>query len=189
MAYLFLGTATNTAGARTSALTQFFRTLYLNGLQSPEFLTDKDWAQINTARQTWPTTKIQLCYWHLRRAVKKRLADSSVNTNIYDAEYANREVNFIDVNFHPFPRDQSTGIRSSQNCDVCFCPRELRETILEIISYHFHLHPLLPNDNNQYLTENEIWLLSVREMYGFCVTNDLKNVWAYMWMNWYEKRH
>jgi len=178
------------AGARTSALTQFFRTLYLNSLQSPEFfMTDKDWAQINTARQTWPTTKIQLCYWHLRRAVKKRLADSSVNTNIYDAEYANREVNFIDVNFHPFPRDQSTGIRSSQNCDVCFCPRELRETILEIISYHFHLHPLLPNDNNQYLTENDIWLLSVREMYGFCVTNDLKNVWAYMWMNWYEKRH
>jgi len=45
MAYLFLGTATNTAGARTSALTQFFRTLYLNGLQSPEFfLMDKDWA-------------------------------------------------------------------------------------------------------------------------------------------------
>jgi len=67
--------------------------------------------------------------------------------------------------------------------------QELRETILEIISYHFHLHPLLPNDNNQYLTENEIWLLSVWEMYGFCVTNDLKNVWAYMWMNWYEKRH
>ena len=60
---------------------------------------DKDWAQINAARQTWPTTKIQLCYWHLRRAVKKRLADSSVNTSIYDAKYANREVNLIDVNF------------------------------------------------------------------------------------------
>ena len=90
MAYLFLDTPANTAGAQTSALTQFFSTLYANGLQSPEFfLTDKDWAQINTAQQTWSTTKIQLCYWHLRRAVKKRLADSSVNTIIYDAESAN----------------------------------------------------------------------------------------------------
>src|SRR6185312_8103495 len=83
--------------------------------------------------------------------------DSSVNTNIYNAESANREVDFVDVNFHPFPRNQNTGTRSSQNCDIRFFPRELRETILELISYHFHLHPLLPNDNNQYLTENEAY--------------------------------
>src|SRR5207237_2673811 len=123
MAYLFLGTAANTTGARTSALTQFFSTLYQNGLQSPEFfLTDKDWPQINAAKQTWPTTKIQLCYWHLRRAVKKRLADSSVNTNIYDAEYANREVNIVDINFNTIRSDANKDIHSRKNCDIRFCP-------------------------------------------------------------------
>ena len=56
-----------------------------------------------------------------------------------------------------------------------------------MIVYHFHLHPLIPNDQNQFLSAGDIWLLSVREMYEFCHQKDLKNVWAYMWTNWYQK--
>src|SRR5438132_6796911 len=42
---------------------------------------------------------------------------------------------------------------------------------------------------NEYLTIDELWLLSVREMYDFCVQHDLKCVWAYMWANWYKKEN
>jgi len=191
MAYLFLDNTKKDNGVRTAILVEFFKALHDNGLHSPDFfLTDKDLSQINAAYQVWPSIKIQLCLWHLKRAVAKRLADSSVSKiNTYNAELAKESVNFIDLDFHPFPKNHNTGVRSSNNCDMRFCPKELRETIVEKMAYHFHLHPLIPNDANQYLMDNEIWLLSVHEMYEFCVQHDLKNVWAYLWMNWYQKTH
>src|SRR5437016_1805234 len=87
------------------------------------------------------------CLWQLKKAVKKRLADSSIpKKNIYDSEFARTQTTFIDADFHPFPRDNVTGIRSTSSVDQRFCPKELREKILEIIAYHFHLHPLIPTD-------------------------------------------
>ena len=48
--------------------------------------------QINAAHQVWPSTKIQLCLWHLKRAVAKWLADSSITkTNSYNAELAKKQ--------------------------------------------------------------------------------------------------
>ena len=44
---------------------------------------DKDWAQINATQQTWPTTKVQLCYWHLQRAVKKKDLLTAQSTQIF----------------------------------------------------------------------------------------------------------
>lgn len=190
MAYLFLDGSKKDNGVRTSILLEFFNGLHTNGLEPDFFLTDKDWSQINAAREVWPSAKVQLCLWHLKRAIRKRLADSSVfKTNNYNAELARADADFINVDFHPFPRDSNTGTRSNENCDLRFCPNEYRDIILEKITYHFHLHPLIPDDTNQLLSDDEIWLLSVREMYDLCVLHDLKNVWAYMWTNWYQKNH
>ena len=44
------------------------------------FLTDKDFAQINAARFTWPRSKIQLCKWHIKRAIFTRLSSNKVTT-------------------------------------------------------------------------------------------------------------
>jgi hypothetical protein len=60
---------------------------------------------------------------------------------------------------------------------------------LELIVKHFHLHPLIPNDDNKYFSMDEIWIASVKEIYNFCVKNDLRYVWGYMWTNWYQKEH
>jgi len=188
LAYLFLDNSKKGDGVRTLILAGFFNSLKHKELSPEFFLTDKDFAQINAALQVWPSTKIQLCLWHIERAINKRLADGSIpKTNSYNAELANTETNLVDVNFHPFPVDRNTGIRSIINCDQKFCPKEFRDAILNMIIYHFHLHPLIPNDQNQFLSTNDIWLLSVQEMYRFCVQNDLKNVWAYLWTNWYQR--
>ena len=40
-------------------------------------LMDKDFAQISAASQIWPNVKIQLCYWHFKKALKKQLADNT----------------------------------------------------------------------------------------------------------------
>ena len=86
-------------------------------------------------------------------------------TNSYNAELANTGTNLVDINFHPFPVDRNTGIHSiiNINCDQKFCPKEFRDAILNMIIYHFHLHPLIPNDQNQFLSTNDIWLLSVQD--------------------------
>ena len=72
MAYLFLNNAKKSDGIRTAILTEFFHSLKQYGLTNLRFfLTDKDWAQINAAQQIWPNVKVQLCLWHLKKAVKK----------------------------------------------------------------------------------------------------------------------
>jgi len=185
MAYLFLDNSKKEDGVRTSIFFNYFNALHLKELCPDFFLTDKDWAQINAASRVWPSTKIQLCLWHVKRAIGKRLADSSISKrNNYNAAAARADADFIDESFHPFVRDS---IRSEVNCDPRFCPKEFRNTILDMIVYHFHLHPMIPNDQNQYFTVDEIWFTSVQEMYQFCVQKDLRNVWAYMWTNWYQK--
>jgi len=93
-------------------------------------------------------------------------------------------VDFIDDTFVP--------LISNNNCDKKgfeFCPKNLREKVLELIVKHFHLHPLIPNDDNKYFSINEIWIVSVKEMYSFCVEYDLRHVWGYLWTNWYQKEY
>ncbi|PKC14534.1 hypothetical protein RhiirA5_284221, partial [Rhizophagus irregularis] len=61
-----------------------------------------------------------------------------------------------------------------------------REDILKLITRHLHLHPLIPNENNEYFSTNEIWVISVKEMYDFVLNMILG---MYMWTNWYQKDH
>jgi len=183
LAYLFLDNAKKSDGIRKAILCEFFQSLKEGGLTNLKlFLTDKDWAQINAALQVWPNIKVQLCLWHLKKAVSKRLADNTLpKVNNYSAGFAKMSVEFIDDNFVPFNNRDKKGFE--------FCPKHLREEVLELIVKHFHLHSLIPNDDNKYLSIDEIWITSVKEMYSFCVKYDLRYVWGYMWINWYEKKH
>lgn len=62
----------------------------------------------------------------------------------------------------------------------------MRTTVLNLVEQHMHLHPLIPNITGKFLTEHEIWTNSVKEMYEFCASNNLKHLWVYMWNNWYR---
>jgi len=65
-------------GVQTLILAGFFNSLKHKELSLKFFLIDKDFAQINAALQVWPLTKIQLCLWHIERAIYKRLADGLI---------------------------------------------------------------------------------------------------------------
>ena len=118
----------------------------------------------------------------MKKAVNKRLADNTLpKVNNYSVGSAKMSFEFIDENFVP-----------SDNCvekGFVFCPKNLREKVLELIVKHFHFHSLIPNDDNMYFSIDEIWNMSVKEMYSFCVEHNLKYVWGYMWTNWYQKEH
>ena len=83
------------------------------------FLTGKDLAQVNAARQVWPNIKVQLCLWHLKKAVNKRLADNKLpKVNNYNAGLARMSVDFIDDTFVPL-------INTCDKKGFEFCPKNL----------------------------------------------------------------
>jgi hypothetical protein len=63
--------------------------------------TDKDFGEIGAAKDVWPCVKRQLCYRHLRKAVRERMASSRLPTAPYHPFEANREFGFIDLDFLP----------------------------------------------------------------------------------------
>ena len=123
-----------------------FLTIFQNqGVQPLFFLTDKDFAQINAIRFTWPHTKIQLCKWHVKRAITTRLSSNKGTRSSFNplSEFGRR---------FPF-----NGIQQGSN----FCPKEFREKVWIIMEKHMHQHPLIPTSNGIFLNKTDIYEASV----------------------------
>ena len=67
-----------------------------------------------------------------------------------------------------------------------FCPLPHRLPIRRLLLKHFCLHPLLPESHGQPRTSEDIHQDSAYEMYRHCKNNNLRDVWAYLWTNWYS---
>ena len=65
-----------------------------------------------------------------------------------------------------------------------FCPSELKEVILGMVERHYCAHPLIPGYSSP--TPKGIQAWAVKQMYNYCVANNLQEVWAYLWGNWYQ---
>ena len=85
--------------------------------------------------------------------------------------------------------NQSTKDKSDQK-DVkdkserhTFCAEEHRQPIIDMVEQHFCTHPLIPSYSHPTPTGIHEW--AVQEIYGYCVANDLCEVWVYLWENWY----
>ncbi|KAJ7757209.1 hypothetical protein DFH07DRAFT_742226, partial [Mycena maculata] len=68
-----------------------------------------------------------------------------------------------------------------------FCPAVYREPILTMMEKHYCTHPLLPGHAHPSPEGIKRW--AITQMYKFCVENDLREVWAYLWENWYRSSH
>src|SRR5688572_28957594 len=182
MAYLFVDNSKKNNGICTEIITGFFESLYNRGLNNIQFfITDKNFAQISAAKKIWPNVKVQLCLWHIKKSLKKKLADNTPPKIItYSSSLTNENFSFINIEFYPL-------ITNEKKPNSIFCPKDLRNNIILLLEKHLHLHPLIPDINGNFLISIEIWQTSVEEMYNFCFTNNLKNVWVYLWTNWYEK--
>jgi hypothetical protein len=293
LSYCLLTTATAIdAGKRKITLTAWTKCLRDKYGIDPLFVhVDKDLAEISAARATWKA-KINLCYWHLRRAVNTRLAKAKLATTVYDVKRACNEFDFIDPDFRPsrtkfdiddyegglpddvelpehprpglhdfvasnalsdatnslrikippptqitavgaadthenqnkenmkkpdipasiihgqgfvlllkppidsklpsitLPNDAEISDEEEEEADQrrnrrTFCPSDYREPILKMIERHYCAHPLIPGYAAPSDTAIRRW--AVQQMYGFCSKNDLPEVWAYMWENWYRR--
>jgi len=84
------------------------------------------------------------------------------------------------------PKGNRIGNRQKRrNLGYEFCPLSHRPSILRLLVKHFCLHPLLPERHGQQRDAELIHRDSVCESYLHCKNNHLREVWAYLWTNWY----
>ena len=78
LAYLFVQKLAPTeAGAMTQVLVRFMEKIRFSGLD-PSFVgCDKDKSETNAIQEVWPSAKVQLCFWHAKRAIRAKLHDST----------------------------------------------------------------------------------------------------------------
>ena len=63
----------------TQVIYPFLRVLDNLGV-NPSFVDcEKDKSEINAIEQVWPSARIQLCFWHAKRAVEMKLKKSNAN--------------------------------------------------------------------------------------------------------------
>ena len=105
LSYCLLTTASSVEeGKRTKALAAWAAALCHEYGVVPRFVhTDKDMAEIGASRVVWPEAKHQLCWWHQREAVKRRLK-GNLPTSPYNTQRAIDEYAFIKRTFKPYGR-------------------------------------------------------------------------------------
>ncbi|KAL0564047.1 hypothetical protein V5O48_018010 [Marasmius crinis-equi] len=66
-----------------------------------------------------------------------------------------------------------------------FCPPPHRKPLLHLFTKHFCYHPFFPLRDGTTRTAAEFEEEAVLEMYTYCKTRGLREVWAYMYNCWY----
>ena len=66
-----------------------------------------------------------------------------------------------------------------------FCPAEHTNTVINMMEKHYCAHPSIPGYAAPNGSSIKWW--AVQQMYKFCSTNELPELWAYLWENWYRK--
>jgi hypothetical protein len=120
LSYCLLTTATSVEdGKRTRALEAWATILRNEYGVCPRFVhTDKDMAEIGASRQVWPDAKHQLCWWHQREAIRKRIK-GNLPTSAYNPQRANREHAFLDINFKPTSRVDLNDTEGNVPGEIC----------------------------------------------------------------------
>lgn len=120
LSYCLLTTASSLEDRkRTRALEAWVAVLRDEYGVIPRFVhTDKDMAEIGASRRVWPEAKHQLCWWHQREALRRRLK-GNLPTSIYNAQRARREHPFIDLTFTPFGRADPNDCEGRVPGEIC----------------------------------------------------------------------
>jgi hypothetical protein len=157
-------------------------------------------AEIHAVKEVWDP-KVQLCWWHLWKVVRERLKNMKLSTTPYKPNQANAEFSFIDIAFTPLGRvdmaeteglidtddeELTSDVRSSPlpSPTQQFCPPDLQEAVIDLIEKHLCAHPLIPGYSAPDPLSIRCW--AVKRIYEFCWDHDLRELWAYLWENWYR---
>lgn len=208
IAYMFVDKTVNNAnpasnlpGGVTYLLQQFLATLRNLGFR-PRFVgTDKDRSEINAIQTVWPSAFVQLCFWHVKRAIMEKLKSSAKTKTLqsYRPEEAAKIVPDLELCWGATMTRRPHGEHRSRQCS-CSCKDENfselgrcetgtvqeRETVLTMVAQHFNTHPLITDKRGTRKTSTQIWRQSASEMYQWCRSRNYYHLWAYLFVHWYS---
>lgn len=190
------------SGATMHLLQDFLSTLKEAGCSPLFFGCDKDMSEVKAIEFTWPDTKVQLCFWHSKRAVQKKLLSSDKTKT--QANYYPLEVHKVmpesEICWGSSVVRRPDGEHRRQRCNCHSKGRgsefdtsgrlevrtqEERAAVLELFVSHYNKHSAFPDRAGNYLESSTIYVECVREMYNWCHARDYFRLWSYMWLNWY----
>ena len=191
-------------GALSTVLYRFLERLRDDFEFNPAcFAIDKDTAEIAAVTSVWEGAKVQLCYWHIKRAVSLRLNSSKVTKSQenYQPAEAKQVLPELEICWG------STSIRrppSHRYPEKCECPsrekkfeeagrlepktKDEKEAVLNMMGRHFHLHPLIPDQNGTFKSSKLIYQECITEVYRWCKARGYFRLWAYLFLNWYQPK-
>ena len=105
------------------------------GVEATFVHVDKDMAEIAMAKKIWPKAKISLCWWHLRRAVRTRLANGKLSTTPYNMKRAHAEFPFIDPTFIPVGRPDVSEFEGGMHDDLAATYEPANQVYVEKPTY------------------------------------------------------
>jgi hypothetical protein len=120
----------------------FFGALKARRLEPLQMFCDKDPAEISAITTTWGEHTVRLCFWHLNRAVDKKLATKRGRLGqIYNEEVAHGEFDFVDRQFLPHINN------NNNEANIILCVAARRKDIKAIMHRHYCYHSLIPQGN------------------------------------------
>jgi len=206
LAYMFAKPTAGNVSSYSTPLSQLLF-LFLKRIQdlgfAPSFFgCDKDMSEIIAISNVFPRARIQLCYWHVLRAIRAKLSSSKESTSrtIYDPVAAKASVPELELcwgsRLEKRPSDHKFGEV------LCACPSRRRhftssgnletstmkdrQAVIDLIHLHFNYHPRIPFAGGLYKSANEIYQYCTAEMYNFCRQKDWWRTWVYFWGEWYR---
>jgi hypothetical protein len=116
LGYIFIhSNGTGCKGAKENLLQQFFQYFMDTWKIKPVVtLCDKDCSEINALRGVFPSAKLQLCFWHVLRALKERLKILKQRPGFYNVQEAIDEFEWIDHTFVPIMQLSKEEVRAYQ---------------------------------------------------------------------------
>lgn len=192
-----------TPGSTIAILQQFLGVLRDLDVQPELVGTDKDASEIFAVGVIWPQAKLQLCFWHVLRALKTKM-NSSVRTITQSHYHPEGAVQLIpgleicwgsELGRRPPNSEHSNGTCRCPSKSVEFARQgrlepdvKEREEVVQIFKKHFNMHLLIPTDG-VYRSSQEIQKFFARETYSWCREKGYYRLWAYLWTNWYQPQH
>ena len=189
-------------GAMIQLIQNFLRPLKNSGFSPAFFGCDKDNAEIAAIKFEFPTAKIQLCFWHAKRAIQKRLLSSnkSLTQEHYFPELACAVIPELDVCWGSILTRRPDEMHRREKCS---CPSkgrergygtadrlelrtpEEREVVIKMFARHYNRHAAFPDAVGCYKDSEAIHAECCRELYAWCYQRNYFRLWAYFWINWY----
>lgn len=207
LAYLFVqrmtpesGVGGADPGALPNILCQFLSYLRDRGLKPTFFGTDKDRSEIFAIKQVWPGITVQLCYWHVKRAIRFKLKSTARCKTLlqYHPAEAQKLVPELELCWGSMVIRRPIGCHRNGRCgcaskDVRHDEAGRQETstaaerdiVLGMVCRHFNSHSLIPDKNGTYRSATVIHQESATEIYRWCRARNYVYLWAYLYTNWY----